>query len=234
MDKPTINLLSLLLLLISLSSFNSQANQAPIEQPLNANFPLFDSFLTVKGQQAPNVTIDTSEPIEEVYPKPVRVYIEQTTVAENIFSWFYSMKELHLYDLKHPEQNNTAKQLLKRIYQLSDQQLAILQTHALKAINEIENLHIKDKEHKCQQFSQTYKKSRQQAINDFIKNARKTPVRDEYLHQTYQQITKQITHLDGLIAKIHQTNERTIEDHTPEDFDWLQEISQYCNASYSN
>lgn len=85
MDKPIINLLSLLLLITSLGGFSSQANQAPIEQPLNANFPLFDSFLTVKSQQASNIIIDTSEPIEEVYSKPVRVYIEQTTVAENIF-----------------------------------------------------------------------------------------------------------------------------------------------------
>ena len=232
MDKPTINLISLLLLLISLSGFSSHANQTPIEQPLNANFPLFDSFLTVKGQQAPDVTIDTSEPIEEVYPPPVRIIIEQTTVAENIFSWFYSMKELYIYDLKHPEQNNAAKQLLKRIYQLSDQQLAILQTHALKAMNEMENLYRKDNEYKCQQFSKTFKTNRQQALTNYIENVRKTPVRDKYLHQTYQQITKQIIHLDGLITKIHQTNQRTVEDHTPEDYNWLTDINQMCKSNY--
>ena len=232
MDKPTINSLLLILLFIGLST---QANQVTPKEPLGTPLPFVNHFLDLKDSSPQNVIIDTSEPIPEEYqdyPPPLRTFIEQSTVAENIFMWFYSIKELNTYDLKNADKNDAGKQHLKRIYQLSDQQLAILQSHALKAMNEMENLYRKDKAHKCQQFSKTFNTNRQLAVDNFAKNVRKTPIRDKYLHQTYQQITKQITHLDGLIAKIHQTHQKTIKDSTPEDYDWVADINGYCNTNF--
>lgn len=230
MDKPTI----ISLLFSCLFGFAAQATETPPSLPLDAVFS-HDHFIGPKPDaQQPTIQSDNKYPFdpEGTYPPPVRVTVEQTTVAENIFDWLHYLKKLFVYDLKHPGKNNIGQRHMKHLYKLSDQQLAILRTYSYKAMNEIDNLRQQDAEHKCKKFATDFKNSRKLATENFHQNLRKSPIRDKYLHHTFQQIIKQIPHLDGLIGKIHQTHERIWEDHTPEDYNWLPDVNNYCNTNY--